>query len=195
MTPARLLFCAILVGTASAVMSCADRTSTGPGPDPALKASIGSGAAAPQAAGQKVAKKATRFLRCKPLPPGVVAGRIGPEGGVIDIGSYRLVIPAGALERVMPIRARIWSRDGINVVAFEPDGLALKQLGALTMSYATCDRPDSVASLQIVAVDTEQHGHDGRSLHVRSYLQSTQDTVHQTVTGDVPDFTNYAGAW
>ena len=45
-----------------------------------------------------------------------------PEGGTITVGSHRLVIPRGALERKVQITAE-QSTGRVNSVRFSPEGL------------------------------------------------------------------------
>ena len=99
----------------------------------------------------------TGLLACSDLPYAAVTQVIGPAGGTINVGPHTLVIPAGALERTVTIRAVIDTglgrqtrlvkppkagnpkKDfvGVNAVRFKPK-LKFQTPAYLTMSYANC---------------------------------------------------------
>jgi hypothetical protein len=63
----------------------------------------------------------TDLLTCSSLPYATTARTIGPNGGVVSVGQYTLVIPAGALSSNVEIRAEQMSGK-VNSVRFSPEG-------------------------------------------------------------------------
>jgi hypothetical protein len=172
----------LLAGAVAVALSCGDRTTTGP-----LQASVGGVVQHTRSPVRSLAKNASQLAQCRPLPPDLVLKRIGPAGGIIDVGPYTLTIPRGALDRRVTIAARIPSGVSVNFVEFKPDGLVFLQPASLAMSYANCDLPDETGPLQIAFVDD--------SLRVVYYLPSVYDMAARTVTGTVEHFSNYAVAY
>ena len=81
--------------------------------------------------------KDLRLLSCSTQPLVRTTQVVGPEGGVILVGTHRLVIPAGALEESVTITAeQVPGR--VNSVRFLPEGLKFERPAALSLSYANC---------------------------------------------------------
>jgi len=170
-----------LVGLGCVVLlsSCGERApSTGPGPT-AIEASVNAGFR------QRKHHRPPNLVRCRPQHPDIAWQRIGSGGGRIDIGSYSLTVPAGALSRRVFITARIRSGESVNVVEFQPAGLVFAKPALLTMTYSNCDVDEDVA-LRIAHVDD--------NYRILSYLETTLAGSNRLV-GQLEHFSNYAVAW
>ena len=128
----------------------------------------------------------TGLLRCSPLPYDSVTQTIGPEGGVINVGTHSLAIPAGALDSAVTITA-VAPSDTVNRIQFQPQGLVFNQAASLTMSYANCNPMTSLVPRRIAYTDD--------LLTILEYLVSVDDRDSRTVTGDLYHFSDYALAW
>lgn len=188
-----MLLTALLLGAGAAISGCADPATTAPGAG-AVATAIGTsapqiGTSAPQDRNtdRKVARNAALVSNCRPLAPETVHRTIGPAGGTLTIGPHTLTVPPGALSRQVNIRAKIAGGKSVNVVEFKPVGLVLQTPAVLTMSYANCDREGRMSALSIAVVDDR--------LGIVDYLSSSDDAAAGTVTGGLPDFSNYAVAW
>jgi len=187
----RLVFVlALPLGAAAAAISgCADHTATAPAAG-IVETAIGTSAPqdhnAPPAAPARRVRNAT-LAKCRPLKPETAHRRIGSAGGSLVIGPHTLTVPPGALSREVMIHARIAGGKSVNVVEFKPDGLVFQTPAVLTMSYANCDREGRTSALAIAVVND--------TLGVVDYIPSSDDAATGTVTGSVPDLTNYAVAW
>lgn len=186
-----MLLTALLLGAGAAMSGCADPASTGPAAS-AVAPPIGVSAPQdhnlpPAPPTSTVARNAALVAKCRPLKAEAVNRRIGPAGGSLVIGPHTLTVPAGALSREVMIHARIVGGKSVNVVEFKPDGLVFQTPAVLTMSYANCDRRAQTTAVTIAVVND--------TLGVVDYIPSSDDPATGTVTGDVPDLTNYAVAW
>ncbi len=167
----RLMSVAALAGALVTVESCADRPTTAPASP--LASVTGSLQQIPLA-------------QCRPLRNKSVSKKVGPAGGVIDLGSYVLTVPPSALTKVVTISATIPKGETVNMVVFHPDGLVFNTPATLRIDYSNCSVTDP--SLLRVAVVND-------SLQVLYSLASAVDATTQTVSGTVNHFTNYAIAW
>ncbi len=181
-----MLVTALLLGAGAAISGCADPATTGPAAG-AVQASVGNIATQNHSAARRVAGNAALVSKCRPLAPETAHRVIGPAGGTLTIGPHTLTVPRGALSRHVAIRAKIAGGQSINVVEFKPAGLVFQTPAVLTMSYTNCDREGRTTSSAIAVVDD--------TLGVVDYIASTDDAATSTVTGSVPDLTNYAVAW
>lgn len=181
-----MLLTALLLGAGAAISGCADPATTGPAAG-AVPASVGNVPTQDQNAAPKVAGNAGLLSKCRPLAPRTVNRWIGPSGGTLTIGPHTLTVPPGALSEQVHIRAKIAGGKSVNVVELKPVGLVLQTPALLTMSYANCDREGRTNSLTIAVVDDR--------LAIVDYVSSSDDAAAGTVTGFVPDFSNYAVAW
>ena len=186
------LLTVLLLGVGVAMSGCADPATTAPAPSGATPL----GASAPQdydaplpplpPASAEV-RNGGLVSKCWSLKAEAVNRKIGPAGGSLVIGPHTLTVPAGALSRVVMIHARIVGGKSVNVVEFKPDGLVFRTPAVLTMSYANCDREGRTNALAIAVVND--------TFGVVAYIPSSDDAATGTVTGGVPDLTNYAVAW
>lgn len=180
-----MLLTALLLGAGVAISGCADPATTGPAAG-AVGTSLGtSGPQNSTSAPQD--HNAALLSKCKPLAPHNVHRWIGPAGGTLTIGPHTLTVRPGALSQPVNIRAKIVGAKSVNVVELKPKGLVLQPPAVLTMSYANCDREGRTSPLSIAVVDDR--------FVIVDYLSSSDDPAAGTVTGDVPDFSNYAVAW
>jgi len=182
-----MLLTALLLGAGAAMWGCADPAATTAPAAGAVATSIGNSAPQDHNAAPTVAPNAALLSKCRPLTPRTVHRLIGPAGGTLTIGPHTLTVPPGALSRKVNIRAKISGHKSVNVIEFKPAGLVLQTPAVLTMSYANCDREGRTSALTIAVVDD--------TLGIVNYLSSSDDAATSTVTGSVPDFSNYAVAW
>jgi len=126
----------------------------------------------------------TDLLTCSALPYASTTRTIGPNGGVVAVGQYSLVIPAGALDRNVQIRAEQVSGK-VNSVRFSPDGLKFARPAALTMGYQNC----ALVLLPKRIVYTSE------LLKVLDILRSTDLFGSRTVTAPIDHFSRYAVAY
>jgi hypothetical protein len=124
------------------------------------------------------------LLSCSSQPYAVTTQTVGPLGGVINVGTHRLTIPAGALSSRVTIKAeQVPSR--VNSVRFSPEGLQFDKKAQLTLSYKNCS--PLLLLKQVVYID--------ELLRILDILPSRDDRINKTVTGDIKHFSRYAVAW
>jgi hypothetical protein len=111
---------------------------------------------------------------------------VGPDGGVINVGPHRLIVPAGALDSVVNITATVQS-DTVNVVHFQPTGLQFQVPARLHMSYANCGVLGVILPHSVAYID--------RSFNVLDLLPSLDDVFTQRVSAGLHHFSDYAVAW
>ncbi len=126
------------------------------------------------------------LLTCKPLKADYASKRIGRDGGVIEVGPHRLVIPPRALKRTVTITAYMPS-SRVNRVEFGPHGLEFERPASLTMSYANCDLLGRLLPKKIAYINDR--------LTILYLLQSVDNIFSKKVTGRVDHFSDYAVAW
>lgn len=80
---------------------------------------------------------------------GRYTNHIGPEGGTLDFGIGSLSIPAGALDSVVLVTAKVNGRD--LAVDFQPHGLIFRPGHEPTLSFALAGTED--AFLQVLYFD------------------------------------------
>ncbi len=125
-----------------------------------------------------------RLLSCSTQPYVSTTKNVGHAGGVIVVGTHRLVIPPGALRQTVTIRAeQVPGR--VNSVRFHPEGLRFDRPAVLTLSYANCS---PLMILKRVVYVNEL-------LRILELLPSLDNRRDKTVTGAVRHFSRYAVAW
>ena len=124
------------------------------------------------------------LLSCSTQPYASTTQTVGPEGGVIVVGTHRLTIPSGALSKRVTIKAEQVS-GRVNSVRFSPEGLRFDKKAQLTLSYKNCS--PLLLLKQVVYID--------ELLRILDLLPSRDDRLNKTVTGDVKHFSRYAVAW
>ena len=125
-----------------------------------------------------------RLLSCSTQPLVRTTQVVGPEGGVILVGTHSLVIPAGALKASVTMTAeQVPGR--VNAVRFLPEGLKFERPALLSLSYANCS---PLLLLKRVVYTDEL-------LRILELLPSLDNRNAKTVTGTVRHFSRYAVAW
>ena len=128
--------------------------------------------------------KDLRLLSCSTQPYTKTTQVVGPQGGIILVGTHRLVIPAGALRQATTITAeQVPGR--VNSVRFLPEGLKFDRPAVLTLSYGNCS---PLLLLKRVVYTDEL-------LRILELLPSLDNRNAKTVTGTVRHFSRYAVAW
>ena len=126
----------------------------------------------------------TDLLVCQAQPYAVTTRTIGSEGGTIEVGSHRLVIPQGALDKQTTITAEQIS-GRTNSLRFSPEGLRFEKPASLTMSYKNCLLV--LLSKSIVYTDEK--------LRILEVLRSLDLFNKRTVTAPIDHFSRYAVAY
>lgn len=125
-----------------------------------------------------------RLLSCSTQPYVKTTRVVGQQGGLIVVGTHRLVIPAGALSRSVTITAeQVPGR--VNSVRFLPEGLTFAKPAVLTLSYSNCS---PLLILKRVVYTSEL-------LRILELLPSLDNRQQKTVTGTIRHFSRYAVAW
>jgi hypothetical protein len=126
----------------------------------------------------------TDLLTCRSLPYASTTRTVGPQGGVVAVGQYSLVIPAGALKSNVQIRAEQMSGK-VNSVRFSPEGLKFASPATLTMGYQNC----SLVLLPKRIVYTNE------LLRVLEVLRTLDLFGPKAVTAPIDHFSRYAVAY
>jgi hypothetical protein len=126
----------------------------------------------------------TDLLTCRSLPYASTTRTVGPNGGVVAVGQYSLVIPAGALKSNVQIRAEQVSGK-VNSVRFSPEGLKFASPATLTMGYQNC----SLVLLPKRIVYTNE------LLRVLEVLRTLDLFGPKAVTAPIDHFSRYAVAY
>jgi hypothetical protein len=125
------------------------------------------------------------LLSCSTQAYAVTTKVIGAQGGIIEVGTHRLIIPAGALDRPVTIKAE-QVPGNVNSVRFSPEGLQFSRPAAVELSYRNCSLLLGV--LKRVAYTDEK-------LRILELIPSLDLSNLRTVTGSVRHFSRYAVAW
>jgi hypothetical protein len=126
----------------------------------------------------------TDLLTCSPQQYAITTQTIGPNGGVIAVGSHSLVIPRNALSQKVTITAE-QIRGSTNSVRFSPEGLRFEKPATLTMNYENC----ALVLLQKQIVFTTE------KLKVLEVLRSLDLFRSKTVRAPIDHFSRYAVAY
>jgi hypothetical protein len=125
------------------------------------------------------------LLSCSTQPYAVTTKTIGTAGGTIQVGTHKLVIPAGALAQSVTIKAEQVSGN-VNSVRFSPEGLQFAKPASLTLSYQNCS--PLLGVLKRVAYTDER-------LRILELIPSIDNLLSKDVTGSIKHFSRYAVAW
>ena len=185
-----VLYSVWVVGAVALVSSCGDRTATGPAVQvSASRVSRDSthGKAA------KVGGKRGGLLRCTvnsdddedEAESEAESELLGPEGGTIDAGRAKLVIPRGSLTDTVTITMEVIG-DTVRAVRLLPQGLVFQSPAYLTLSYSDC---------QSVNGSPKRIAYTSDAWMILEYEQSRDDAARKEVTGELNHFSNYAVAW
>jgi hypothetical protein len=127
----------------------------------------------------------TDLLLCSPQPYAVTTQSIGPNGGMLRVGSHVLQIPGNAIQGTVEITAE-QVPGKTNSIRFSPEGLQFEKPATLTMSYDNC----ALVLLQKKIVYTDE------KLNILEVLRATVDLFRkQTVTAPIDHFSRYAIAY
>lgn len=126
------------------------------------------------------------LVSCQPMPYDSVSQVIGPDGGTIQVGAHTLQVPEGALDDSVAITA-VAPSDTVRRVTLQPEGLQFGRPVKLSLSYEGCNLAGILAPKRVAYVSGE--------LTILQYLPSLDDILHQTVTGKLQHFSDYAIAW
>ena len=126
----------------------------------------------------------TDLLVCSSQPYAVTRKTIGPDGGVINVGTHSLVIPRNALRKNTTITAE-QVRGSTNSIRFSPEGLQFEKPASLTMNYKNC----LVVLLKKKIVYTDER------LKVLEVLRSLDLFGSRTVSAPIDHFSRYAIAY
>jgi hypothetical protein len=126
----------------------------------------------------------TDLLLCSPQPYAVTTKTIGPDGGIIAVGTHVLVIPKNALSKKTTIKAE-QMRGSTNSLRFSPEGLRFEKRAVLTMTYKNC----AVVLLQKKIVFTDEQ------FKILEVLRSLDLFKSKTVTAPIDHFSRYAVAY
>jgi hypothetical protein len=131
------------------------------------------------------ALKNLHLLSCSTQPYAVTTKVVGPQGGVVTVGTHRLIIPAGALSRSVTIKAE-QVPGNVNSVRFSPEGLQFSKPATLELSYSNC-------SLLLGVV--KRVAYTDERLKILELIPSLDLLNLRTVRGTVRHFSRYAVAW
>lgn len=126
----------------------------------------------------------TDLLTCRSLPYASAARTIGPNGGVVSVGQYSLVVPAGALRTNVQIRAEQMS-GRVNSVRFSPEGLKFARPAVLTMGYENC----------VLVLLPKRIVYTNELLKVLDILRTEDLLRRKSVTAPIDHFSRYAVAY
>jgi hypothetical protein len=126
----------------------------------------------------------TDLLTCSEQPYRVTRQSIGPNGGVIRVGTHTLTVPGNAVTGTVMITAE-QIPGSTNSVRFSPEGLQFKKAAVLTMSYENC----ALVLLQKKIVYTTE------KLKILEVLTSIDLFRSRTVSAPIDHFSRYAVAY
>ena len=181
----RLVRSTLLLSFAAALAACAD-ANTAPTATPIKAAQSGASWRDYDGHGSTNSRNAA-LVRCENHPTWVGSATIGPQGGQLLVGSSRVIVPPGALDRKVFITATMPAGEFITIrFEFQPHGLVFRKPAGLILNAAGCDIP-SWASPDIVYL-----GENGEVLErIRSYYSN----FWHTVAAPIWHFSGYAIAW
>jgi hypothetical protein len=125
-------------------------------------------------------KAAAAALPCAPREAQSTSAVIGPDGGTLEVGGHRLIVPAGALAKPTLITGTV-PADTTATIVFAPAGLKFKVPATLVMSVLRCE--STVTDPHIRYIDKE-----GRSLE---QLPALYDRKRREVTAPLFHFSGY----
>lgn len=118
---------------------------------------------------------------CTPRDAQYGTATIGPSGGELDVGSIRLIIPAGALTQTIQVSGTS-PAGSTPTVFFEPSGLQFKKPAGLVMDASNCTDVPSVVYLDELGVDSPP-------------IPAVYSTWWHTVAAPIDHFSGYAVAF
>ena len=169
---------AVLLAAGLAVSCGTEKTPTAPPPNASLVGNT---------LGTVTGLVVGTLLKCTPQPFDADSARIGPNGGILQMGNNALVIPPGALTSTIWIKGSAL-RDTVNSVRFSPEGLRFARPAALVMSYSNCDLLGGLLTPKRIAYTAD-------NLRVLQWLPTYDNILSRTVTGRLDHFSRYAVGW
>jgi hypothetical protein len=135
------------------------------------------------------------LLRCPPQPFVGQAKVIGPDGGTLELGTHRLIIPQGALSAPVVITGEL-TTGPLVAVDFAPHGLTFAKPVLLQVAYTQCG---GSASGHGEGTDDEgskggHHGRHGKGRHEVVYVGPDEGIVEHLPSTD-DDHGNAVSAW
>ena len=124
---------------------------------------------------------ATDLLVCSSQPYRVTRKAIGPEGGIIQVGTHTLVIPRGALRQQTTITAEQMP-GRTNSIRFSPEGLQFERPAVLTMSYQNC----------LLVLVAKKIAYTDENLKILEVLRSLDLFGRRIVAAPIDHFSRYA---
>jgi hypothetical protein len=111
---------------------------------------------------------------------------VGPDGGTIEVGRHKLVIPRGALTSRVLITAET-PADQVVSVKFSPEGLQFRKDAKLTLDYSSCP---------LARLDLFKHiAYTTNLLSILNLLDSQDNILTAKISTDLEHFSRYAVAW
>jgi hypothetical protein len=126
----------------------------------------------------------TDLLLCSPQPYAITSQDIGPNGGVLKVGTHTLSIPGNAVQGTVRITAEQISGK-TNSIRFSPEGLHFAKPATLTMSYDNC----LLVLVQKKIVYTDE------KLKILEVLGSLDLFQKKSVSAPIDHFSRYAVAY
>jgi hypothetical protein len=126
------------------------------------------------------------IANCPNPPKDNVSQKVGPAGGVVQVGPHTLVIPAGALSKDVTITAKTGGKNG-NAIEFGPEGLRFDSYVRLTLDLSNC------ASWGLLRLPYVVYTSD--LLAILEVEPSVLNNRAKTVTGYITHFSQYAVAY
>ena len=124
------------------------------------------------------------LLLCQPERYAATVKIVGPQGGVVRVGSHRLEIPRNALRAPTVITAERPTGNAATV-RFSPHGLEFERSATLTMDYSHCS--DTSRRKRMVYTDER--------LNILEYPISRDDPRNDELEARIDHFSRYAVAY
>jgi len=103
---------------------------------------------------------------------------VGPDGGELDIGPHRLIIPPGALATPTQISGSIDAGPTV-VIHFEPTGLQFKKPAGLIFDASSCTDVPNALYLDEIGDELEE-------------IPAVYSNWWHTIAAPIDHFSNYA---
>lgn len=127
------------------------------------------------------------LVRCEKHPTWVGSAEIGPSGGQLLVGTSRVIVPPGALNKKVFITATMPEGEFITIrFEFQPHGLEFKKPAGLVLNASGCDIPDWSAPNIVYLSETGE---------ILEYIESYYSHHWHTVAAPIWHFSGYAIAW
>lgn len=165
--------------------ACAD-ANTAPDPAPLKESSASASKKEYRGHGNPNSQRAA-LVRCEQHPTWTGSAVIGPNGGTLLVGSSRVIVPPGALNKKVFITATMPAGEFITIrFEFQPHGLVFKKPAGLILNASGCDIP-SWAAPDIVYLS--------EAGEILEYIDAYYSNYWHTVAAPIWHFSGYAIAW